>query len=164
MLLKEGREEAFVECQAIGQVFFICCFTYFTSHRTYWVLSIMPPLQMRKSRPWVTCFSHTANKRLSWVSDSHVCPLPIAAYCFCKCVLLYMSRLLGTLSLIPGLSMVLWDWRCESSIILLRKELACSSVVWEPLWSGVGWGHFVRLGPVLPFETCDLRPGRSQGL
>lgn len=38
-MVREGREEAFVQCQAMGQVFLICSCTYFTFTGSYWVVN-----------------------------------------------------------------------------------------------------------------------------
>lgn len=39
MVAQKSREEAFAECQAMGQVFLTCPCTYFTSLVTFWAVN-----------------------------------------------------------------------------------------------------------------------------
>lgn len=146
----------------MGQVVFICCSTYFTSHRSLLSFGLLYPVYREEIKAFVTCLRCTASRgraeRLSHTcAPSLLCLTPSLSAC--------SPRLLPGPVPDPRVSMVLG--LCYGSRLMSPpKEVLCPS---RPPWlgaglQGVGWGHTVKMDPVLPFEMCDLRPERTRGM
>lgn len=139
----------------MGQVIFICCATYFTSQGSSWVLSDYAQFTDEEIKALVTCLRDTAScgraeRLIHTCAPSLLRLTPSLSAC--------SLRLLRGPVPDPRVSMVL-GWCYRSCLMLPPKEVLRPS---RPLWlgaglRGVGWGHTVKMDPVLPFEMCDLR-------
>lgn len=128
-MIQEGSKEEFVDCLAMGQVFFICYCTLL-SRGTYLVLNYYAQFTNEEIET-LSNLPHThaiVNGRAECLTERCV-PSPFhLSFSFSRC----SPRLLQALSLTPGLSVVLWDWPHGSSMILVPEELLFGSLSgWE---------------------------------
>lgn len=138
----------------MGQLIFICCSTYFTSHRNLLSFEFLCPVYRwgNQGLEWRACVT-----QLVVAEPIHMCepfplhltpPLSTCSRGFCRpCHSPEGEHGLG--AGLTGHAWCYWQRRCATS--LLFRDL-CG---WEQDFRG--WGHTIKMDPVLPFEMCGLK-------
>lgn len=85
MVVQKSREEAFSECQAMGQVFLTCPCTYFTPLVTFRTVNYYAHFTDEKTEAlsdWPQSVLPSVSHRTEYWTQTHI--LPVASFCFWK--------------------------------------------------------------------------------